>query len=396
MVSNALSLSGLVRGIRGQKSAAQVSAYVSAALGDIKSELRSTDGFDKANALRKLTFLQMMGYDMSWASFPAIETMSSPRFAHKRVGYLAATQGFAEDTEVVLLTTNLLKKELRSPCGYAAGLAVNCLSNIVTADLAQDLLPDLVELVRHPSPYVRKKAVLGLFKLFVRYPQGLRLAFDAVRGCLDDPDPSVVSCAVNVVTELSDKNPRNYLVLAPQFFRLLTSSSNNWTLIKVVKLLGSLVGEEPRLARKLLEPLARIVQNTQAKSLLYEAVYTITLAIPFARKADGSVPKSVPALVRLCSDTLGTFVGEADQNLKYLGLVGFVSLAASHPRAAVEHRGPILQCLCDDDVTIRTRALELLAGMATRRNLRELVTQLLGHVELAGGAYRDALISRVV
>ena len=66
---------------------------------------------------------------------------------------------------------------------------------------------------------------------------------------MEDPNSAVVSCAVNVITELSDKNPKNYLSLAPAFFQLLSRSSNNWMLIKVVKLLGSLVPEEPRLAR---------------------------------------------------------------------------------------------------------------------------------------------------
>ena len=61
------------------------------------------------------------------------------------------------------------------------------------------------------------------------------------------------------------KNPQNYLALAPLFFKLLTHTANNWMLIKVVKLLGSLVGEEPRLARKLLEPLKNIAEQTQAK-----------------------------------------------------------------------------------------------------------------------------------
>ena len=50
------------------------------------------DLYTKSNALQKLTFLQSMGYSMSWAAFSAVEVMSSPRFALKRVGYLAATQ----------------------------------------------------------------------------------------------------------------------------------------------------------------------------------------------------------------------------------------------------------------------------------------------------------------
>lgn len=45
---------------------------------------------------------------------PRFQVMTMPRFAHKRVGYLAANQCFTEDTEVVLLCTNHLQKEFKS------------------------------------------------------------------------------------------------------------------------------------------------------------------------------------------------------------------------------------------------------------------------------------------
>lgn len=44
--------------------------------------------------------LQMLGYDISWAGFNIIEVMSSTKFTHKRIGYLAASQSFHADTEV--------------------------------------------------------------------------------------------------------------------------------------------------------------------------------------------------------------------------------------------------------------------------------------------------------
>ena len=397
-------LTDVVKGIRGTKR--DTGLYISQCIAEIKNELKSPDIFVKANALQKLTFLQMMGYGMSWASFACVEVMSSQRFAHKRIGYLAGCQGFTEaDTDIILLTTNLLKKELKcaSSIGlngvYEAGLAINFVANVVTEDLARELLPEVTHLTQHPHPYLRKKAVLCLFKLFVKYPQGLRLAFDRIQQCLTDADAPVASCAVNVITELSDKNPKNYLLMAPQFFHLLTSSSNNWMLIKVVKLLGSLVSEEPRLARKLLDPLSAIVKNTAAKSLLYEAVYTITLALPYCRKADGTMPASVPDIVQMCSQTLKEFVEDSDQNLKYLGLVGFGSLMTSHPQVLSqtrEHKDLILKCLSDEDITIRTRALELLSGMATRKNVRDLITQLLRHVECADGPYQRELVEKII
>ena len=48
----------------------------------------------------------------------------------------------------------------------------------------------------------------------------------------------VQSAAVNVICELARKNPRNYLSLAPLFFKLMTSSTNNWVLIKIIKLVS--------------------------------------------------------------------------------------------------------------------------------------------------------------
>lgn len=52
----------------------------------------------------------MLGYDISWASFNMIEVMSQPTFTPKRIGYLAASQSFTDETDVLMLATNLFKK----------------------------------------------------------------------------------------------------------------------------------------------------------------------------------------------------------------------------------------------------------------------------------------------
>lgn len=247
---------------------------------------------------------------------------------------------------MVLLTTNLFKKEFAAAQSnqYEIGLAINCLANIATADLARDCIADLVNLMGHSRPYVRKKAVLSLYKLYIKYPQGLRLTFEKLKEKLDDPEPSVVSTAVNVICELANRNPQNYLAMAPKFFKLLTTSSNNWMLIKVVKLLGSLVTEEPRLARKLLEPLSTIITSTTAKSLQYECIHTVTEALPFTKREDGTDSKSVPAVVKICSDYLkvrragrgaggrGKKIDRGQQHLEGRG-ANFISILCTLPSA---------------------------------------------------------------
>jgi len=75
----------------------------------------------KATSLLKLIYLEMMGHDMSWASFHVLEVMSSAKFHQKRVGYLGAVQSFRPDTEVLMLATNLLKK-VGPPGLYSPGM----------------------------------------------------------------------------------------------------------------------------------------------------------------------------------------------------------------------------------------------------------------------------------
>ena len=43
----------------------------------------------------------MIGYDISWAGFNIIEVMSSNKFTFKRIGYLAGSQCFHPETEVI-------------------------------------------------------------------------------------------------------------------------------------------------------------------------------------------------------------------------------------------------------------------------------------------------------
>lgn len=103
-------------------------------------------------------------------------------------------------------------------------------------DIARDLSNDVLIRLNSTKPYLRKKAVLTLYKIFLKYPDALKIAFPRLKEKLEDPDPGVQSAAVNVICELARKNPKNYLWLAPLFFKLMQNSTNNWMLIKIIKL----------------------------------------------------------------------------------------------------------------------------------------------------------------
>src|SRR5947209_19531240 len=106
------SLYDLIRGLRSHKG--NESEYIQGILKECRSEVRSQDMDVKATALLKLIYLEMFGHEMSWASFHVLEVMSSNKHLQKRVGYLGAAQTFRTDTEVLMLATNLLRKDLSS------------------------------------------------------------------------------------------------------------------------------------------------------------------------------------------------------------------------------------------------------------------------------------------
>lgn len=73
--------------------------------------------------------------------------MSSNKFTYKRIGYLAASQSFHADSELLMLTTNMIRKDLNAQNQYEAGLALSGLSCFISHDLARDLANDIMTLV---------------------------------------------------------------------------------------------------------------------------------------------------------------------------------------------------------------------------------------------------------
>ncbi|POI31655.1 hypothetical protein CIB84_004594, partial [Bambusicola thoracicus] len=277
--------------------------YISQCIDEIKQELKQDNIAVKANAVCKLTYLQMLGYDISWAAFNIIEVMSASKFTFKRIGYLAASQCFHEGTDVIMLTTNQIRKDLSSPNQYDTGVALTGLSCFVTPDLARDLAND------------------------------------------------------------------------------------------IMTLFGALTPLEPRLGKKLIEPLTNLIHSTSAMSLLYECVNTVIAVLI-------SLSSGMPnhsASIQLCVQKLRILIEDSDQNLKYLGLLAMSKILKTHPKSVQSHKDLILQCLDDKDESIRLRALDLLYGMVSKKNLMEIVKKLMIHVDKAEGTtYRDELLTKII
>lgn len=365
------SLEDLIKGIRAANNDQEkLSSFLEQSIQECKTELKSADSDLKSTAVLKLAYLEMYGFDMSWCSFSILEVMASQKFQHKRIGYLAAIQILQRQNndDALMLMTNQLKKDLNSVQYTETSLAISGIAAVVSKDLALDICDDLAKMLTHSKPLIRKKAVLAMYKIFLKNPNALRMYYDRIVDKLEDTDASVVSATVNVICELAHMNPSNYIDLAPRLYAMLKSSSNNWMIIRLLKLFSSLSLTEPRLKNKILPEIKDLMTSTKALSLTYECINSIL---------NGNMLTADDIdTARLIVEKLLIFFESKDQNLKYVGLLAFIKTCKIHQNLIKQHSKIILTSIYDNDITIRETSLEIVNSLVGEHNIVAIVTRL--------------------
>ncbi|KAI5958349.1 apl5 [Candida theae] len=371
------SLNDLIKGIRAHSkdSPESLAKFLDAAIQECKTELYSTDLETKAMAVLKLAYLEMYGFDMSWCNFQILEVMSSNKFQQKRIGYLAAIQSFKNEQDLLILATNQFKKDLNSSSPVEVGLALSGIATIVTPSLSKDINDDVLMKLNHSKPYIRKKAILAMHKIFLQYPDSLRMNFHRVIEKLDDTDVSVVSATVNVICELSKKNPKLFLNYLPKLFSILEETKNNWLIIRILKLFQSLSRVEPRMKRKILPEIMDLMLRTQASSLIYECINCAVNGQMLS--AESSKDKQT---AKVCIQQLMNFFKTKDSNLKFVGLIALINILKIFPVFMHSVEGVsdvILDCLTDPDLIIKRKALEVSSYLVNEDNIVEVIKVML-------------------
>jgi AP-3 complex subunit delta-1 len=76
-------LTDLIRGLRSSAKIGCEPEFISKCLLEIQSEIKSDDLSLKSEAVAKLSYLHMLGFDMSWAAFHVIELMACNQLEKK-------------------------------------------------------------------------------------------------------------------------------------------------------------------------------------------------------------------------------------------------------------------------------------------------------------------------
>ncbi len=112
--------------------------------------------------------------------------MPSPSLSNKRIAYTAAAVSFTQQSNLLMLCTNQIRKDLCSNNWQETAIALHALAQILTPELARDLGAELIKMTSHSRALIRKRVLIVLFCCLVRDPNSATEAWPRVKDKLSD------------------------------------------------------------------------------------------------------------------------------------------------------------------------------------------------------------------
>ncbi|KAJ2363176.1 clathrin associated protein complex large subunit, partial [Coemansia sp. RSA 2611] len=363
-------LKDLIRAVRVCKTAADERGVIQRESAAIRTSFKEVDSQDARYVnIQKLLYIYLLGYPVQFGQLECLKLVASPKFSDKRVGYLGVSLLLDEKQDILTLLTNSLKTDMNSSDDYIVGLALGTLSNVASSEVAYDLVDEVERLLDSPRSYLRKKATLAGVRIIRREPELFTPFLHRAKSLLGDKHHGVQMGAVALMAEMCnhtqealDEGRRLVPVIVNQLRALLGSGSspehdvggisNPFLQVAILRLLRVIARGSQQAADELNDVLTLVAAQTDSTknvgtAILYECAIT-ALAIP-----------SEPALRVMAINMLGKFLGNRDNNVRYVALATLSAAVITEAPSVQRHRATVIQCLRDNDISIRRRALDL-------------------------------------
>lgn len=143
-----LKLREVIKQIRSCKTAAEERAVISKESALIRNAFKSNkeeEAKHRNRNIAKLLFFNLLGYPTHFGQFECIKCVSSTNFTEKRIGYLGLSQLMDESTEILMMVTQSIQKDLNNSANnyYVTALALTAIAEISTSDMCKSVYLDV-------------------------------------------------------------------------------------------------------------------------------------------------------------------------------------------------------------------------------------------------------------
>ncbi|PWN35398.1 Adaptor protein complex AP-2 alpha subunit [Meira miltonrushii] len=376
----------------------------------------SLDGYQRRKYLAKIIFTYILGYNVDIGHMEAVNLIASNKYTEKQIGYLAITLLMHENSDLVRLVVNSIRKDLDEFNEINNCLALHAIANIGGKEMSESLAEDVHRLLISPTSksFVKKKAALTLLRLYRKHPEALPAEEWASRivAIMDDTNLGVALSVTSLVMTMAQDHPEAYhiayqkavnrlnkLIIEEDFSHeyIYYRIPIPWLQIKCLRLLQYYPpSDDPTVRKTIHNVLEAIVDNSQdtpknvqqnnaQNAVLFEA---INLAIHLDTES---------TVVAKASVLLGRFISSRETNVRYLGLDTMAHLAAcvESLEPIKMHQNTIILSLRDKDISVRRRGLDLLYSMCDVTNARVIVSELLRYLHVADYALREEMVLKI-
>lgn len=231
-------------------------------------------------------------------------------------------------------------------------------------------------------------------------------SFSHAKDLICDKDPSVMGAALNVCLLLAEdqKIKQGMKSFVKTFVEILTQIIEHrlpneydyhrlpapWIQIKLIRLLGILAKDDKDVSTLIYRVIGEVIQKADiglniGSAVVYECVNTITLIYPNS------------TLIETGAAAISRFITSKLRNLQYLGIQMLKNMVKINPKCAAQHQGAVMECLEDNDESIKRVTLDLLYAMTNPNNFEVIVKKLLSVAKksVIDTHLREELIRRI-
>ena len=339
--------------------------------------------------LIRAIYIEMLGHDAPFAHLYAVNLTQDKNILNKRVGYLACNLLLSDNSEFLIMLVASLQKDIQSSNWLEVCMALISVIKFANPTIMQAVTEPILKLLSNKSEQIKKKAAMCLFKFYQIQPQYVSNMDSRMKILLCDADPSVMAVTLNYFADVIKKNPQNYKDLTSSFTSILVQIVEHrfqqeynyhrfpapWIQVKLLEIFSYLGRDDQATSENLYEVLTKVLRRADdtginiGQAIVYQCLKVICTIYPNLH------------LIELAANTVSRFLSSDSPNLRCTGINGLAMIIQINPEYVIQHQQVIVDCLEENDETLKKNTFELLFKMTTQDNVDVIVDKMVKYLK---------------
>ena len=352
--------------------------------------------------LIRAIYIEMLGHDAGFSHLHAVNLTQDKNILNKRVGYLACSLLLNENSEFLILLVASLQKDLQSSNWVEVSMALTTVIKFADPTIMQAVTEPIMKLLDNKNEQIRKKAVMCLYKFYQVSPLFVPDCEERMRKLICDYDPSVMAATLPYFKEQISKTPEKYKDLVNPLVAILKQVIDHklprefdyhrfpgpWIQVIILEILSLLGRDDQTSSENMYEILGQCLRRADdtginiGYAIVYQCLKTICTIYPNSH------------LIELASTTISRFLSSESPNLRCTGINGLTLIIQINPNYVMSHQKIIVDCLEENDETLKKNTFELLYKMTNLKNVEVIVDKMMNylkHTTLENQSKKDIL-----